>query len=277
MVLTAVQVTAFFTEEAQMGLLAATRVRLQKEGLTSVDDLLDFLPADIKQLAETMKKPGGRIADPNDADATIPTPPFPFGAKSQKRLAETGHLVRYYQTTGRDLTAAMLQYAPIGRNFSLQWQTLEEKKKADKPVVPKLTRELGILSWTESFTDYLAEAVGCRCIPLAYVIRQLEVINAADRAALAHNKPHTNVNGSVAADMITYTTHDHPLFTDNNRQVYFDLVKTLHGTVYASSLKPYQKTKDRKGAFNAVVTQYTGIDKWDSELKRCQDILFSKK
>ena len=118
--LTANQVTVFFEQETQMGLLAATRVRFQKKRFTSVDDLFDFLPVDIKQLAETIKKPEGRIADPNDTDATIPISLFPFGAKSQKRFAKTGYFVRYYQTTERDLIAAMLQYTFIGCNFLFQ-------------------------------------------------------------------------------------------------------------------------------------------------------------
>ena len=99
-----------------------------------------------------------------------------------------------------------------------------------------MTRELGILSWTETFTDYLSETVEYRYIPLVYVIRSQDIIIVTDRAALAHKRSHITVNSSVIADLIIYTTHDYPLYTENNRQVYFDLEKTLRGTVYVSFL-----------------------------------------
>ena len=59
MVITAAQTTAFFENAEQMGIPAATRARLQQEGITMIRDLLDFYPEDIKQVAETLRMPGG--------------------------------------------------------------------------------------------------------------------------------------------------------------------------------------------------------------------------
>ena len=53
MVSTNAQITAFFEQEAQMGILAAARLRLQQEGISNIDDLAEFYPDNIKQLAET--------------------------------------------------------------------------------------------------------------------------------------------------------------------------------------------------------------------------------
>mgnify|MGYP000426590370 FL=1 len=89
MVLTNGQVTAFFEFNAQMGIPHATVIQLQAEGITSVDDLIDFDKDTLQQVADNLHRPGGRIPDPTPnavAGATIPTPPFVFGAKSQKRL-----------------------------------------------------------------------------------------------------------------------------------------------------------------------------------------------
>ena len=137
-----------------MGILAAARLRLQQEGISNIDDLAKFCPDDIKQLAETLRKPGGRVADPNDGEATIPTPPFQFGARSIKRLTEACHLVRFYETTGRNITAATMQCQPVCHYFAAQWKSLEEKRRAPKSEVPKSTKELGILAWTEAFNDF---------------------------------------------------------------------------------------------------------------------------
>ncbi len=89
MPLTAAQTTAFFEQDAQMGIPNETVVQLQQEGITTVDDLVDFDKDTIEQIAANLRRPAGRIPDPNPAaapGATIPTPSFVFGAKSQKRL-----------------------------------------------------------------------------------------------------------------------------------------------------------------------------------------------
>ena len=87
MVLTAAQTTAFFEHADQMGIPHVTVVQLQAEGITSVSDLADFNKVSLQQLADNLRRPGGRVPDPNPAaqpGSTIPTPPFIFGAKSQR-------------------------------------------------------------------------------------------------------------------------------------------------------------------------------------------------
>ena len=54
-----------------------------------IADLADFEKQELQQLADNLRKPGGRIPDPNPnaaPGATIPMPAFTYGAKSQKRL-----------------------------------------------------------------------------------------------------------------------------------------------------------------------------------------------
>ena len=85
MVLTNAQTTAFFEHETQMGIPAATVMQMQQEGITSVIDLAEFDKDSLQQLADNLRKPGGRIPDPNPTaqpGATIPTPAFFYGIKS---------------------------------------------------------------------------------------------------------------------------------------------------------------------------------------------------
>ena len=89
MVLTATQMTTFFKHADQMGIPHITMLQLQAEGITSVSDLADFNTTSLQQLADNLRRPGGRVPDPNPAaqpGSTIPTPPFVFGAKSQRQL-----------------------------------------------------------------------------------------------------------------------------------------------------------------------------------------------
>ena len=139
MVLTAARTTAFFEHADQMGIPHVTVVQLQAEGITSVSDLADFNKDSLQQPADNIRHPGGCVPDPNPTDqpgSTIPTPPFVFGVKSQRRIATACDLVKYYKTVGRDLTAANLQWNTMMKNFDIQWTTLKEKKGEDSPDTP---------------------------------------------------------------------------------------------------------------------------------------------
>jgi len=145
MVLAAAQATAFSTQDAQMAIPNATVVQMAQEGATSVDGLAEFDKDSLQQLAGNLRRPGGRVPDPNPnaaAGATIPTPASTFGTKPQKRLLAATDLVKYYVTTGRPLAAADLQWESAMKNFEVQWKALEVKKDAGPPEAPKIARAL---------------------------------------------------------------------------------------------------------------------------------------
>jgi hypothetical protein len=154
-----------------MGIPNETVGQLQQEGRTAVDDLVESNKDTMEQIAANPRRPAGRVPDPNPGAATIPTPSFVFGAKSQKRLITASTLLRYYDTVGRNTTVANLQWTPVMKNFEIQWKALEDKKRAEEPEVPQITKALPIIKWTEAFWDYLHRMIGVRMIPLAYVIR----------------------------------------------------------------------------------------------------------
>jgi hypothetical protein len=113
------------------------------EGIILVDDLVDFEKDTLEQIAANLRRPAGRVDDPKpnaDEGATIPTPPFIFGAKSQKRLVIAAKLLRYYEVVCRPLTRANIQWTTVMKNFDAQWKALTDKKDADDPEVPKITK-----------------------------------------------------------------------------------------------------------------------------------------
>ena len=274
MVLTAAQTTAFFENPDKMGIPHATMVQIQQEGIQSVADLVDFEKQSLQQLADNLRKPGGRIADPDPnapLGATIPMPAFTYGAKSQKRLTVACDLIRFYQTVGRDLTAVNIQWNQVMSNFEIQRKALKDRKDEDDPDVPKITKALPIIKWTEAFQDFLNWVIGARMIPLAYVIRIGPQV-PGPAPTLAPNQPHSTEHGSVEGDLIARASHTHALFRDDNSGVYYHLEEATRGTSYAASIKPYQRGKDGRGAWKALTSQYAGKDKWEAEIK-CQEQL----
>ena len=159
MVLTAAQTTAFFEDDAQMAMPHATVVQLAEEGINTVYDLVDFDKDTLQQVADNLRKPPGRIQDPNQPNnpqATIPTPGFVFGAKSHKRLLAACELLRYYNTVGRTVTSTNIVWANQVKDFDDQWKALVNRSKEDKPEVPKITKNLTVIKWTEAFEDFLS-------------------------------------------------------------------------------------------------------------------------
>ena len=282
MVLTVAQTTAFLENADQMGIQMgippATVVQLGIDGIVTVADLADFNKDSLQQLADNLCKPGGRVADPNPgaaARATIPTPAFVFGAKSQKWLGVVCDLVQYYETVGRDLTAPNMRWNQVGKKFEIQWKALKDRKEEDPLEVLKITKTLLIMKWTEAFQDNLHRVIGVRVIPLAYIIR-------ADRGVpmpappLAPNQPHSEVHGSIENELVERASHEHPLFRDDNSEVYFKLEEATHRTTYAVSIKPFRRAKNGRGAYEALTSQYAGRDKWESEIHRQDNLLHNQ-
>jgi hypothetical protein len=208
MVLTAAQ-TAAFHEDAQMGIPNETIAQMQAEGITNVRDLADFDKESLQQLADNLRKPGARVPDlnPNAAPgATIPTPAFVFGAKSQKRLFVATDLVKYYDTTGRDYTAANLQWTNVMKNFEIQWKALKVKQTVESPETPKISKAFPVIKWTEAFRDFLYRVIGVRTIPLCYVIRDTVDVPVA-APALAQNQPRSNEHESVEGELVARASH----------------------------------------------------------------------
>ena len=77
MVITAAQMTTFFSEPGKMALPAANRIAITQEGLEDLSDLVEFDERSLKQNSDNRRRPGGRVPDPDPnaaAGATIPTP-----------------------------------------------------------------------------------------------------------------------------------------------------------------------------------------------------------
>jgi len=277
MPLTAGQITAFFENADQMGIPNRTVIKLQEEGIDAPNDLTDFRKETISEVAQNLRRPSGREPnpDPNAAPgSTIPTQPFVFSAKSQERFTIAAELMRYYETVGRAETAGNLMWNPVMKNFNEQWKALVAKKKDDEPEVPKVTKTLTIIKWSESMRDYFHRCIGVRGIPLAYVIRNN--VDVPMIGTIQPGSPHSTEHGSVEMELIARALHTHPLYREDNSLVYYKIEEGVRGTQFAASIKPYQRNKNGRGAWLALINQFAGIDKWEAEIKRMEQVLHTQ-
>ena len=192
-----------------------------------------------------------------------------------KQLGIACELVWYYNTVGRDLTAANMRWNNVIKNFEIQWKALKTKRDKDTPEVPKISKSLPIIKWTEAFQDHLHHVIGVRMMPSAYVTRKDEDVPAV-APPLQAGQPHSEVHGSIEGEMIARASHTHAMFRDDNAAVYYALEEVTRSTSYAASMKPFQRTKNGRGALQALTNQYAGNDKWEAEIRKQDDLLHTR-
>ena len=96
MVLTVAHTMPFFDNFSQMAISHTTFLPIMNEGNVIVDNLSDFEKDTIGQIADNLRRPGGRVVDSTTnavIGATIPTLPCIFGFKSQHHLRVDRNLV----------------------------------------------------------------------------------------------------------------------------------------------------------------------------------------
>ena len=273
MVLTAGQITAFFTDADQMGLSARTRTFLQSEGISMIEDLAEFSSKDAwTQIVENCKRP------PQVTDAAgnlVNQAAFHIGAKSLHRLRVAAIAVEYYAATDRAITVQSVQWNTTLKNFEEQWKAIKSAKDDDTPEAPKMTKTVGIVKWLEAYENYSKNRIGVRDAPLAYVIREEVAVPAAP--ALQAGQPHSDEHGSVKGEMIARLSHTHGLFRDDNALVFDDIEAATRGTKFAPTIAPFKRNRDGRAAFLALKTQHAGPALWDKEVKTCSEFLLNQK
>ena len=83
---------------------------------------MDFTEEAMAMISQNLKTPRGvQDPDPNAATgATIPTPSFTFGAKSQMCLIAACDLMRHYKTFGHSLSVTNIRWSHVIRSFKNQ-------------------------------------------------------------------------------------------------------------------------------------------------------------
>ena len=180
------------------------RTQLATEGLKTVDDLAEFDDESLKQITDNLRRPGGRIPDPNPGAANgaiIPTPSFVFGVKIPLRLKAAITNAKYYENVGRTPSAGNMCWNPVIKTFIKHWKALKARKDNADPEVPKISKTLSIMKCTEAFSDFAHQIVGSRTIPLPYVIRDTVIVPAA-APPLMVNQPYAEEFGSVEEELM---------------------------------------------------------------------------
>ena len=153
--LTVEQVAAFFDNVTQIVIPYISRIQLHSEGIASPDSLVRFDADNISTISDNLMLPEQNITNPNhsaDAGETMSMLPFVFGTKIQMTLVTSCDLVWHCTTVGRDTSVANIRWNPGIRNFRVQLKALKDCRKNEDAKVPKISKILLVIKWSETFT-----------------------------------------------------------------------------------------------------------------------------
>ena len=261
--------TAFFENGPQMNLTPVQRGRLAGEGLTNVEDFADFKAEQIDDAIKNLRvsiPAVAAVAAVGGAPAVPAVPavlPCLISAQCQRRLNVASVAWHYYESIGRQQTPQNMNYSNVLRQFYTEWESIELLKDEDKPEVPVLSKHFTPIRWLESFRDCALRTFGIRNCPLSYVIRDVVQVPTEIEDPLLAGSAFSATSGSVLNEMIRRLNHTDPLFRTDNSTVYAMLETATRGTVYASTIKPFSRTKNGRGAWLALISSHAGQDKWE--------------
>ena len=229
-----------------------------------LEDLHDVEPEDIKTICQAARRPGGELpnGDPNQG-VNVP-------AMLQLKLMFAVNASQYYETVGRTLSHGIMTWA-----YVKQFKALSELRKnwPAPPELPKLGRNVPIMKLLEMIRETLRQKLGIRQIPLSYVMRA--VVTPGPIGPIRLNKPFSTDFSSFHDKMIARASHDHQNYQDDSSAILDILVGCLGDTEYMTSLKPFMKLRDGRGALLALEIQNLGNSKWDTVIRKAEQTVLN--
>ena len=245
-----------------MALTVAQKNALADEGLTNVSDFDGF---DEDTLKEAFKNT--RSLDP----------PVPIPAKSSTRLIIASKAFEYYTQINREPDATNMHYTKVLKKFYIEWKAICEAADHDIELkLPVLSKNNPPLKWCDSMKHYLHAKYGTRRIPLDYVIRENAQVEPELQDPLLHEEPYGS-SGSVLGELVKRASHTHPLFKQDNEEVFTLIEQAARASSYISTVKTFDRRKDGRGAWEALKQAHISDDKWDTICKENSKWLITSK
>ena len=180
--------------------------------------------------------------------------------------------MQYYSQVGRDITPTNMHWKTLTK-FDIQWNALEDIMKQDDPDVPNLTKNGSIIKWIESFKLHLNAIVGVRNCTLVYVVHEKHDLLGLTHGTLLSNHLHSDEHGLVEVEMISLTSHDHPLFRNVNGDVYYRMERALSGSQYALTIVQFRKKREGSEYFRVLVSQHAGKPVWEKRIEAAESYM----
>ena len=155
---------------------------------------------------------------------------------------------------------------PIDPN-SLSTNRLKQLKHHRKTIknhnnpdsLPEVSKSFDIMKAINMFPTFLCEKIEVNNVALSYVIRYHAVLGVP--SFLLSNRSYGTGCTQLMDELIAHAPHDDPAFAEDNATVLCLLQDVLADTSHMSSMKPFQRTRDGRGAFQDIQRHNMGESK----------------
>ena len=192
------------------------------------------------------------------------------------RLKVDAKAVKYFSSIDRPLTAAMMTWDKLLNNFKLEWDSLQEMEMGnDDSSLPIISKTFPIEKWFDAHETYCTNYVGQSGCTLSWIYRDKSAVPAAE--ALAPDQPYSTEHGSVDEEMFQRLAHAGCQFKADKANGLSHLVTATIGTIYATTLSPFKRSKDIRSAMIAMKAQFAGPAHWDVAAKKKNAMMMNRK
>ena len=249
----------------------ARRVAVQNEGLTIIDDFVDFDDDSIKTLCSSIRKPGGTILDPDDNTKRITNPDHSIPAICEKRLKQAAYGARIYEGVGRQIAHLSLSRNRL-KLFQEHRDIIENHDEPEK--LPVVSKTFNIMKAMDLVPNHLRDRLGVDKVSLAYVIR--DEVMPSPLEPLENGKITSRSYSSLMEELIMRTPHTGITYSEDNAKVFSILQDMVTGTPYETSLKAHQRARDGRGAYLALCKHNLGSAKWDKVIEEAESYILRR-
>ena len=231
------------------------REALNAQGFNSFDALRNFSDQDVKDVAEIIRRPGGRIPNPSYTAATpvagVPThindPGVRMGFGHIKHLRQLVYFARFYHTIQRPLNTAAATLPRITALWRFKEALEEESSEISMP--EKMTSVENARQTVEDIDSYLSHTRGVDEAPLSYVTREDSELPVDDPGF---------DNMGLDEQLIRRSSHTGHTFRADNQAVWALLYRVFHDSPGWNWISAHTRTKDGRAAYLSMKTHYLG-------------------
>ncbi len=249
----------------------AAVLRITYEGITNWVSLTDFDKKSIQSLPTICRQTIPAVtADPvNGIGAEAEVPGANISTISVQRLIIAVQAATYYTSIDRTIDVGMMNYANVLVNFKVEWEAYQMLRDEDEPKVPKVNdrdNDRKIIRWAPIFSDYLSRCYGAKG-PLRYIIRDEVAVPAEADDPLGANE-YYGASGSLLEELVTRLPHTGAIYRNDNATVYIKIEEAVRGTSCESTIKPFARVKNGRGAYEALIANHAGDEKYRNISKK---------
>ena len=171
------------------------------------------------------------------------------------------------------MDASSTHYGNVLSAFNIEWEVYEAITSENDPKVPKIVDRDGdrrIICWAPIFMDSPDAIIGATG-PLSYVLRDEPIVPLEGNNPL-HQNAYYGDSGGLADELVSRLPHTGPIYNNDNAAVYQKTKEAARGTSVESTIKPFSRRKDGRGAFLALIANHAGDVKYRAIAKKRQNL-----